>query len=314
MQKTNKTAFFTELAANPEPPNAVAQAVIPLPVVTPTRPGIMYLVVNGILLLTAINYSNHNILIVALFLLSLFVVSLVMAWRYFRGLELALGEVRPVFAGQDAYLAVNIKFNHCGDSLPLEMKVELDPGEPVVHATRVATDKPSVAQIPLTPGKRGRYNLIKLQISSTFPFGLFRIRRSLAVGQTFWVYANPAEDTTQRKSRNAGSGDEPGEGILLRQYRVGDPVRRIHKKSLAMGQNILVKDVEAQTSDMHWLQWDSLPELGNEQRLQTLTRRVLEAEQRGSPYGLSLPNGKINPAAGEAHKHQCLRMLAEYQA
>jgi uncharacterized protein (DUF58 family) len=107
-------------------------------------------------------------------------------------------------------------------------------------------------------------------------------------------------------------GKERGDSVFLRQYRLGDPVRRIHKKSLAMGQNILVKDIEVQAPDSQWLQWDKVRGLPIEQRLQVLTRQVLDADKQGKAYGLSLPNKKINPARGDAHKHQCLRTLAEF--
>jgi uncharacterized protein (DUF58 family) len=100
--------------------------------------------------------------------------------------------------------------------------------------------------------------------------------------------------------------------VFLRQYRLGDPVRRIHKRSLAMGQNILVKDMEARAPDSQWLQWDGFSGLATEQRLQVLTRKVLDADKQGRTYGLAMPTGKINPAVGEAHKHRCLRMLAEF--
>ena len=79
-----------------------------------------------------------------------------------------------------------------------------------------------------------------------------------------------------------------------------------------MGHNILVKDIEAQAPDSQWLQWDKTPDLATEQRLRVLTRQVLDADKQGKAYGMLLPNKKINPARGEAHKHQGLRLLAEF--
>jgi uncharacterized protein (DUF58 family) len=262
--------------------------------------------------LTAINYSSHNILVIALFLLSLFAVSMVMAVRVFRNLDCSLGEVRPAFLGQDVLIPVNIKAKPSDDATPVEIKLVLEGGESFVRTITLPSRESGMEQIHLTLSKRGRYNLINVQISSSFPFGLFRVRRSFAVSQTLWVYATPWDQTSTTGVKKNRRGNERGDSVFLRQYRLGDPVRRIHKKSLAMGQHILVKDMEPQSTDSQWLRWDGLPEMATEPRLQLLTRQVLDAERKGRPYGLSLPNRKINPAIGEAHKHQCLRMLAEF--
>ncbi|WP_455210480.1 hypothetical protein [Kaarinaea lacus] len=316
MQKINEPAPYKGTEFNTYSRHVAVKTANRFPLITLTRPGTMYLVVILILLLTAINYSNHNILVVALFLLSLLVVSLVMAVRVFRGVELSLGEIKQVFAGQEVHVPVNFKRRSAGDAIALQIIVWLDNGDSLLSSLNLPGSESGIEQFSLSPRKRGRYNLIKVQISSSFPFGLFRVRRSFDVAQSFWVYVAPADDatTTTTKSgvRKTKRGKERGDSVFLRQYRLGDPVRRIHKKSLAMGQNILVKDIEVKAPDSQWLLWESLPDLAIEKRLQILTRQVLNADQQGRNYGLALPKGKVNPARGEAHKHQCLRMLAEY--
>ena len=312
MQKTNEPTFFTGKGVKSGIQNETAHVANSFPKIALTRPGVMYLVVNLILMVTAVNYSNHNILVVALFLLSLFAVSLVMAVRMLRGVGLSLGEIRPVFSGQNVRVPVNLSLKAGSDAIALEIKFELDNGVSIIRNLKAPESGSGIEQIPLSPEKRGRYTLIKVQIASSFPFGLFRLRRSFPASNTFWVYATPLNKTTARGVRKNKRSNERGDSVFLRQYRVGDPVRRIHKKSLAMGQNILVKDVEAKAPDSQWLQWDGLRDLATEQRLQALTRQVLDAEQQGRTYGLAMPTGKINPAVGEAHKHRCLRMLAEF--
>jgi len=313
MQKTKEPILFSGTDTKPHQ-TAIPKAASRFPVVTPTRLGVMYLVVNLILLVTAVNYSNHNILVVALFLMSLLAVSLVTAVRILRGLEIIVDDIKPVFLGQEVLVPVQIKLKRSGDAIPLEIKMGLDNGESFVRTVKLAGDQSGVEQLRLSPGKRGRYQLINMQISTSFPFGLFRLRRSFAVSQTFWVYATPLGDTTTSDSgvKKSRRGKERGDSVFLRQYRLGDPVRRIHRKSLAMGQNILVKDMEAQVPDSLWLRWDGLSHLAMEPRLQLLTRQVLDADQQGRRYGLALPTKSINPAVGEAHKHHCLRVLAEF--
>jgi uncharacterized protein (DUF58 family) len=312
MHKTNEQAFLTGKETHPGSENQTTKNDNAFPRITLTRQGVMYFAVNLILVLTAINYSNHNVLVVAFFLLSLFAVSLVMAVWVLRGMVLSLGEIRPVFMGQEVIIPLKITFKRPEDVIPLEIKLELDNGESFVSATKSPDADSNMAKISLSPSKRGRYKLINVQIGSKFPFGLFYLRRSFAVQQTFWVYATPLDKTTAAVVKKNKRGAERSDSVFLRQYRLGDPVRRIHKKSLAMGQNILVKDMEARAPDSQWLQWDGFSGLATEQRLQVMTRKVLDADKQGRTYGLAMPTGKINPAVGEAHKHRCLRILAEF--
>jgi uncharacterized protein (DUF58 family) len=312
MQKTSEPTFFDGKDAKPYSDNLTTSATNSFPKIALTRQGVMYLVVNMILMLTAVNYSNHNILVVALFLLSLFAVSLIMAVRMLRGVALSLGEIRPVFLGQDVHIPVKLSLQHSSDAIALEIKIDLDNGDSAMRGVKSPESSSGIETICLSPGKRGRYRLIKVQIASAFPFGLFRLRRTFPASATFWVYATPLDKTTTHGVRKNKRGSERSDSVFLRQYRLGDPVRRIHKKSLAMGQNILVKDMEAQAPNSQWLLWDGFADMATEQRLQALTRQVLDAERQGRTYGLAMPGGRINPAVGEAHKHRCLRMLAEY--
>lgn len=288
------------------------------PSISLTRQGTMFLVVSLILLLTAINYSNHNILLVALFLLSLFAVSLLNAVRYIIGVALSLSDVRSIFMGQEAQLFINVNLSNFSDPLTAQIDVVFETKGSISRDCSVAAEQTSTTTVVFKPVRRGRYCIKGLEMTTAFPFGLFRVRRQYAATRTFWVYPKPADDLQSTSgSETNKSGNEAGESIALRQYRLGDPVRRIHKKSLAMGQrilgqSILVKDVEAQAPNSQWLQWDRLQDLETERRLRVLTRQVLDEHQQGNAYGLSLPKIMINPASGEIHKHKCLRALAEY--
>jgi len=72
----------------------------------------------------------------------------------------------------------------------------------------------------------------------------------------------------------------------------------------------MVKEFGATASADFWLDYDSLQNLGQEQRLSRLTWWVLEAERLQLPYGLKLPDQSWRPSIGQVHRDQCLRALA----
>jgi uncharacterized protein (DUF58 family) len=63
-----------------------------------------------------------------------------------------------------------------------------------------------------------------------------------------------------------------------------------------------------------WLEWNALAHLDHEARLSQLTRWVLDADALQRRYGLRLPGTLIAPGQGEAHRFQCLKALALFDA
>jgi len=58
--------------------------------------------------------------------------------------------------------------------------------------------------------------------------------------------------------------------------------------------------------------FDSRGNLQLEARVGQLARWVVDAEQSGERYGMTLPNRYIKPDRGPEHRHQCLAALAMF--
>jgi uncharacterized protein (DUF58 family) len=99
----------------------------------------------------------------------------------------------------------------------------------------------------------------------------------------------------------------------LRRYHPGDSSRHIDWKAVARGHEILTKQFTDTTGDEIWLDWDLLQNLDPEQRLSQLCQWVLDLHRSNCNYGLKLPDCRIEPGRGEAHKHECLTRLALFE-
>jgi len=109
---------------------------------------------------------------------------------------------------------------------------------------------------------------------------------------------------------HTGSSSGSDDFIGLRQYREGDTPRQINWKRYAREQGLHTNLFTASTVKSHWLEWDSLPGMGTEERLSSLCRGVVDASELQREYGLRLPGVEIKPASGESHRHRCLAALA----
>ena len=122
--------------------------------------------------------------------------------------------------------------------------------------------------------------------------------------------------TTNHGGHSTSGGKSPGDDDFsgLRNYRIGDPPKRIAWKILARSGETLITEYHGGSDELVWINWHDYPENDPEKQLSLLTRRVLDAEAAGNAWGLRIPGQVIEPDRGATHQHQCLQALALYDA
>ena len=81
---------------------------------------------------------------------------------------------------------------------------------------------------------------------------------------------------------------------------------------MARGRDPAVKHYADSTAEPEWLDWEALPGLERELRLEQLCRWVLTCDGRGRRFGLRLPGLIVPPGDGPEHRRMCLRALAAF--
>jgi len=180
----------------------------------PTALGIKALLFYGVVVFVhfAASYSNLYFLLLC-FATSLGAVALLGAWHNLRGVDASLAPIAPVPAGT-----------------PPSVR-----GSPVAARIEVRLADGRVLDGPLP---RGLYRAASVRLVSEWPLGLFRASVDLDPVDEVVVYPRPLGG----EGGDGGAGGEEGapaaaEGMMqpssLREYRPGDPLRRIHWRSMA---------------------------------------------------------------------------------
>ena len=137
------------------------------------------------------------------------------------------------------------------------LEVEDDSDLPGHHASHIVSNMPGHTEYSWTARtlcrERGRFRLGPIALTSGDPFGLFRIPYSLAYTSNVVVYPS----TVQLRSFPLPMGVLPGGDALrrrthyvttnaagVRDYAPGDPYNRIHWKSTARKDRLIVKEFE----------------------------------------------------------------------
>jgi uncharacterized protein (DUF58 family) len=232
------------------------------------------------------------------------------------GLKTTAESVKPIFAGDEISLPVEILNQSHVPRHGITLGVAGSDSQPE-RIDCIPAGKATRATLRFIARKRGEHQIGKLFLQSVYPLGFFRSSRLEAAPQTYLVYPRPAGDPNLPidRANTAGSKSqfEFGEGddfAGVRPYILGESQRHIDWKAVARGQALMTKQFATETGGLLYFDFAAVQFSNIEDRLSQLALWVIEAERARQPYGLRLPAGEIAPSLGHAHFHRCLRALA----
>jgi uncharacterized protein (DUF58 family) len=280
--------------------------------ILPTRAGLIFLALQGGMLLGSVNYALAMGHLFTFLLLGLSAATLFATWRNLVGIALESVEAEPAFAGDT--LNYTLRLADPQGRVRQAIGVAVGGAEPAYTAIPATG---AVSLVLRTPARsRGRQPLGLIRVYSEYPLGLFHAWALLQPDFAAMVWPRPAgpHPLPPLAGQEAGTGARTRRGAEdfdgLRAYEKGETPARIAWKTLARHAEPLAKGFVTPLAEERWLDWHDLGGLAAEARLSQLARWVLEAERGGRPYGLRLPGQSLPPGLGLAHRNRCLNALA----
>jgi uncharacterized protein (DUF58 family) len=283
--------------------------------ILPTRQGVLFAIVLGIMLIGSINYNNSLGYLLTFLLASVAVVSILHTYRNLLSLKISVGNIQPVFCGEKIKIPVVIDNSGLSDRFAIQAELSVEQ----IRSCDVAQDGWASISLSYKTRTRGMHRIPRITISSVFPLGLFRAWSHVRLNNTYLVYPEPAgktrlpyqwnEEQQQLRGYHKGTDDFAG----LNTYIPGDPLGHIHWKAYAREQGLFTKKFGGNNEQELWLDWRVLDGLNTEQKLGQLAKWVLEADKTEMNYGLWLPGNRIAPSLGPMHKLKCLKALALFR-
>ena len=224
----------------------------------PTRDGWWCLFVVIGLGVAAINAGNNLLYLLVSLLLSLIVVSGVLSEQSMRGLRLEGDVPEEIYAGTPALFGAaiaNRKRWLTSYSVTLEL---LARGAPTrfIYVPRLEAGRHRLLTWEETLTARGRQRLAGVRLTTRFPFGLFLKASRVMLDREVLVFPAVRPISSEALHRLAGAGTSaarrrgPGHDLYnLRTYRAGDDPRLIHWRSSAKAESLLVREMEAETTE-----------------------------------------------------------------
>ena len=286
--------------------------------IVPTRIGWMFGATLAILLLGSINYAIALGFALTFLLAGLGLAGMVHTARNLALLAVSSARAEPVFAGEAAQFRLLLENPSRFDRPSILARHAGSLAQVVVD---IGADSVAETVLAIPAVRRGRLALGRVMLETRFPLGLFRAWSYVEPDAHCLVYPRPLFSALPDAGAHGGSGRSGSQAAGnddfagLRTYHASDSPRHIAWKTVARTDNLLTKQFSEDAAEELWLDWARInPAVGIEERLSLLAGWVLAAERIGSRYGLRIPGTEIEPARGDAHRAECLQVLASYEA
>jgi uncharacterized protein (DUF58 family) len=302
----------------------LSQLIHPRRTIWPTRDGWWCLFVVMGLGVAAINTGNNLLYLLVSLLLALIIVSGMLSEQSMRGLELILAEPEEMYAGLPALYGLTI-VNRKRWLASYSITIQLGSQSATPRFIYLARLAPGIERLVTwedTLPRRGRQRLPGVRLTTQFPFGLFvKAGRPLLTSEVV-VYPTVRPVSPDVLRQLGSAGDRPmrrrGRGsdlYNLRGYRSGDDPRLIHWRSSAKTESLMVRELEAETSEDTRLVLVGLGARHSETLEAGLSHAASLAVhliRAGAGVELVGPNFCVLLGRGKGHLHRLLTALALY--
>ncbi len=275
------------------------------------RAGLIFIGITVFLGVAAVNTMNNLLYLVVSFMLSFMLLSGMLSLYNLKGLEVILLPPEEVYAGLETPFRVIIKNRKRLPSFLIEVKS----GEGYCLFPFIKEVAEGIIHLHFE--RRGLHESLKLEVSSSFPVGLFERYYSLSLPLNLIVFPKPLS-VDEKALDFFGKGNNPALGqVKVRGYEelegikayTNEPVKLIHWKLSAKTGDLYVKEMVENVSPPIILSLNSV-DGSLEDRISKLAYLVIRFISQGRTVGLELPNKTIEASTGIAHKRRLLTELA----
>lgn len=287
--------------------------------ILPTRVGWYFTLILIALFAVAVKFDNQAAFMMLFILAAIGVITMHATHNNVIGLELNAQPAKAVFVGETAIFPVTVvntsnKYRravwlvcddfHCLLQIPANQQRRVD--------------------IKLPTLQRGYLQCSAVMLSSQFPVGIFFCwTKRFIPSQPCLVYPRPVDIMPLPDSSASGACPQAPARIRIgaddysgmKAYQEGDRLRDIHWPSLAKTNKLVSIQHEDMSGNSMNLSWFTMPPgMNTEDRLSQLCQWIISAERDGLLYQLEMPSITIGFSQGSAHYHECLSVLALWDA
>lgn len=285
--------------------------------IMPTTGGFLFLASVVVLILTASTYNNNLIFILAFFMFSVFVVSMLQTHYNLKGVRARFAGAEEVFEGDR--LGMNFQIvqkrprNKKGIYIRTRSKRLVTLKSFVENLE--ASDSTKPVRIEVSAWARGVHKLPEISLETQYPLGLFRAWKVFRPVGEVVIYPRPKLDhPLEASAHDQGEADEglrsspDGDFGELKYHLPGESYHQIAWKHYARTGQLYTK-VHWGAEDRHYkIPWNPASPKQLEEQLMRMSGWIKNALDENASFEMESP--EVPPGRGHEHARACWRLLA----
>jgi uncharacterized protein (DUF58 family) len=286
--------------------------------IMPSGFGFLFLSLVVVLILTAATYNNNLIFLLAFFLFSAFIVSMLQTHYALKGVRLKFVGADDGFEGESLQMLFHIEQRRSRARRGLEVRTRSS--RFFTLRSRSETMQPEEvfhpAPIEVRAWKRGCHQVPEMILETRFPLGLFRAWKVFRPQGELVVYPSP-EGSRPLPSGRYEEGDQEiglrtapdGDFGELKTYQTGESYHQIAWKHYARS-GVLYSKVHWGAEHKHYrIAWPDSSAQKTEATLRQMSRWIYLALSEDASFEMCTDE-TIPPGRGAEHARRCWRSLA----
>ncbi len=267
--------------------------------------GILFLLLIVITFIAGINYANNLILGFCFLITSLLCMSVYLSFKQLHQLKLEI--FCPEVGQVNHVLRIQLQFKQSNHAIRYLM-IHLPESQQCILLNEMS-DSIILEFIPTT---RGAFELPRIKIMSSYPFGIVQAWTYLQVTQKIWIAPASISIEMEDKYVQLKQQHDLDDFRELQTYREGDTLQHVSWKHLARGQGWLTKQFEPHIEHNQLvIDYSALPSHEHEQKLSWMMHLIEMSEQADRSFSLILPQTHLKPSMGAKHSIQARKLLAQ---
>lgn len=281
--------------------------------ILPTMDGLKVVALNLILLVMGLVYANNYVLLFNFILFCLFLGSMFYTHFNLSGLKLKSAQFPALYVNENGTLSLhftssNAQGHHFIRAAFKSSKIKInDP----LETFPVSAKESSVINISVQGLKRGEESISTIYVETLFPLNFFRCFTFFRIDQDCLIYPQRSDLRLHEEVEVVEQTTEEGDDFFIREYQIGDSLKRIDWKKLAQTNRWYTRQFQSAKPTPILLVLDKTP---LEETLKSICFSMHMLHQQNIKYGLKLGNKiLITPENSPRHLNDCLRELARYE-
>ncbi len=296
----------------------------------PTRAGWWFCALSFGVGFAALNTGNNLLYLVLSLMLAFLVLSGLLSESALRGIQLRRETPRELFAEASARVVLeirNVQRRAAAFAIAIEDCLESESGlRPCgrCFALRIGPGESLQRSYALRPEQRGTLRFAGFRVHTRFPFGLFSKSLRIDAPEELLVY--PAVERVDAlrafgqlrggDSELTGAGPRGALASGLRAHAPGDPARRIHWRASLRRRELLVRELDSESSrevEVRLRTAAQSPGEGFERSVRWAASEIVAWLEVGTRVSLRTDAEQLPAGAGRAQRARLLAFLARVE-